>query len=213
MTPSPNDAPPGTLRPLPKLIFASRWLQLPLYLGLILAQAVYVFHFWKELVHLIEAAFGNQAAINTLVNSLGYKGTALLDATGKIIGYEPVQQLSETIIMLVVLGLIDVVMISNLLIMVIVGGYETFVSRMGLDSHPDQPEWLSHVNASVLKVKLGTAIIGISSIHLLKTFINAANYDEKTLMWQTLIHISFLFSALAIAATDRLLPQPHAGSH
>jgi uncharacterized protein (TIGR00645 family) len=114
--------------------------------------------------------------------------------------------------MLVVLGLIDVVMISNLLIMVIVGGYETFVSRMNLDGHPDQPEWLDHVNASVLKVKLGTAIIGISSIHLLKTFINAANYDVKVLMWQTIIHVTFLLSALAIALTDRLMThssQPH----
>ena len=111
--------------------------------------------------------------------------------------------------MLVVLALIDVVMISNLLIMVIVGGYETFVSRMYLEGHPDQPEWLNHVNASVLKVKLGTAIIGISSIHLLKTFINAANYDEKVLIWQTLIHLTFLLSALAIAYTDRLLhPSP-----
>ena len=113
--------------------------------------------------------------------------------------------LNETIIMLVVLALIDVVMISNLLIMVIVGGYETFVSRMDLRSHPDQPEWLDHVNASVLKVKLATAIIGISSIHLLKTFINAANYETKVLMWQTLIHITFLLSALAIALTDRLM--------
>jgi uncharacterized protein (TIGR00645 family) len=113
-----------------------------------------------------------------------------------------------------VLALIDVVMISNLLIMVIVGGYETFVSRMGLEEHPDQPEWLSHVNASVLKVKLATAIIGISSIHLLKTFISAGNYSEKVLMWQTLIHLTFLLSALAIAATDRLMshdtpPKPH----
>ena len=74
----------------------------------------------------------------------------------------PVTSLNETVIMLVVLALIDVVMISNLLIMVIVGGYETFVSRMDLEGHPDQPEWLSHVNASVLKVKLATAIIGIS---------------------------------------------------
>jgi uncharacterized protein (TIGR00645 family) len=193
------------LRPLPQLIFASRWLQLPLYLGLILAQAVYVFHFWVELVHLIEAAFGNQHALASLVTSLGYKGSAILDAAGKTVGYEPIEHLSETIIMLVVLGLIDVVMISNLLIMVIVGGYETFVSRLNLEGHPDQPEWLDHVNASVLKVKLGTAIIGISSIHLLKTFINAANYDEKTLLWQTLIHVAFLASALAIAATDRLL--------
>jgi uncharacterized protein (TIGR00645 family) len=97
--------------------------------------------------------------------------------------------------------------------MVIVGGYETFVSRMDLEGHPDQPEWLSHVNASVLKVKLGTAIIGISSIHLLKTFINAANYDVKVLMWQTTIHVVFLLSALAIAYTDRILTGTHAASH
>ena len=184
---------PGALRPLPALIFASRWLQLPLYLGLILAQGVYVFHFWLELVHLLEAALGNQQALQALISGIGYKSD--LEIT----------HLNETIIMLVVLALIDVVMISNLLIMVIVGGYETFVSRMNLEGHPDQPEWLDHVNASVLKVKLGTAIIGISSIHLLKTFINAANYDVKVLMWQTLIHITFLFSAIAIAYADRLM--------
>ena len=189
------------LPPLPNLIFASRWLQLPLYLGLILAQAVYVFHFWVELAHLIEAAFGSEVALNKLVNSIGYKSK------------EAVTNLNETIIMLVVLALIDVVMISNLLIMVIVGGYETFVSRMNLQSHPDQPEWLSHVNASVLKVKLATAIIGISSIHLLKTFINAENYSEKVLLWQTLIHVTFLLSALAIAATDRLMPHAKRAEH
>jgi uncharacterized protein (TIGR00645 family) len=180
-------------RTLPNLIFASRWLQLPLYIGLIAAQTIYVFHFWVELVHLIEAAFGNQDALQKLVTSIGYKTDVQL--TG----------LNETVIMLVVLALIDVVMISNLLIMVIVGGYETFVSRMHLENHPDQPEWLSHVNASVLKVKLATAIIGISSIHLLKTFINAANYDEKVLLWQTVIHVVFLLSAMAIAATDRIM--------
>ena len=179
--------------PLNNFIFASRWLQLPLYLGLIAAQAVYVFHFWVELVHLLEAAFGNQNALQLLISSIGYKTDA------------PITSLNETVIMLVVLGLIDVVMISNLLIMVIVGGYETFVSRLNLEGHPDQPEWLDHVNASVLKVKLGTAIIGISSIHLLKTFINAANYDEKVLMWQTIIHIAFLLSAIAIAFADRLM--------
>mgnify|MGYP003510250285 CR=1 FL=1 len=186
----------SNLQALPNLIFASRWLQLPLYLGLILAQGIYVFHFWVELVHLIEAAFGNKDALAALVKSIGYKESA-----------------DETIIMLVVLALIDVVMISNLLIMVIVGGYETFVSRMNLESHPDQPEWLSHVNASVLKVKLATAIIGISSIHLLKTFINAANYDLKVLMWQTIIHVVFLLSALAIALTDRLLTASHAAAN
>ena len=159
------------LRPLPQLIFSSRWLQLPLYVGLIVAQAVYVFLFLKELWHLVEGA----------------------------------HKFSEQEIMLVVLGLIDVVMISNLLIMVIVGGYETFVSRLELERHPDQPEWLSHVNASVLKIKLAMAIIGISSIHLLKTFINAKSYDAQTIIAQTCIHVVFLLSAMAIAYTDRIM--------
>lgn len=198
---SPSSEKPRSLRPLPKFIFASRWLQLPLYLGLIAAQGVYVFHFWIELVHLLEAAFGSQTALQALITSIGYREAVA--PTG----------LNETIIMLVVLALIDVVMISNLLIMVIVGGYETFVSRMDLEGHPDQPEWLSHVNASVLKVKLATAIIGISSIHLLKTFINAANYDEKVLIAQTAIHITFLLSAMAIAYTDRLMARTQNEAH
>jgi len=186
------------LPPLPRLIFASRWLQLPLYIGLILAQGVYVYHFWIELVHLIGAAVGDTKSITDIFAAVGYKGDA------------SVPRLNETVIMLVVLGLIDVVMVSNLLIMVIVGGYETFVSRMRLEGHPDQPEWLSHVNASVLKVKLATAIIGISSIHLLRTFINASNYDDRTIIAQTAIHLTFLVSALAIAACDRLMAPPTA---
>jgi uncharacterized protein (TIGR00645 family) len=184
------------LRPLPAFIFASRWLQLPLYLGLIVAQAIYVWLFWQELYYLVMAAFGDAGALSHILDSVTVKGD------------ERPTKPNETVIMLVVLGLIDVVMISNLLIMVIVGGYETFVSRMNLESHPDQPEWLSHVNASVLKVKLATAIIGISSIHLLKTFINAASYDEKTILAQVGIHITFLLSALAIAWSDRIMPQP-----
>ena len=168
--------PPHTraLRPLPQLIFSSRWLQLPLYLGLIVAQGVYVILFLKELWHLVLHSF----------------------------------EFSEQQIMLVVLGLIDVVMISNLLIMVIVGGYETFVSRIGLDGHPDQPDWLSHVNAAVLKVKLATAIIGISSIHLLGTFIKADYVSEKQMLWQVVIHLAFVVSAVAIAAVDRLMEAP-----
>ena len=172
----------SSLRPLPFLIFSSRWLQLPLYLGLIVAQCVYVFLFLKELVHLVShaAEFGEQQ------------------------------------IMLVVLGLIDVVMISNLLVMVIVGGYETFVSRLGLQGHPDQPEWLSHVNAGILKVKLAMAIIGISSIHLLRTFIEASQIGMETarvtsegVMWQTIIHSIFILSALGIAFVDRMTQTKH----
>lgn len=167
---------PQTLRPLPRIIFASRWLQLPLYLGLIIAQGVYVYHFLVEVWHLLSH----------------------------------VTELDETKIMLVVLGLIDVVMISNLLIMVIVGGYETFVSRLGIDNHPDEPEWLDHVNAGVLKVKLAMALIGISSIHLLKTFIDVEQRSHHAVMWQVLIHLAFLASALAMAWVDRLVTHPHA---
>ena len=196
---NPPSNPP--LSPLANFIFASRWLQLPLYLGLIAAQAVYVVHFMVELKHLVAAAFGSIPDLQALVSSIGYKTTV------------PLTTLNETIIMLVVLALIDVVMISNLLIMVIVGGYATVVSRMNLDGHPDQPEWLSHVNASVLKVKLATAIIGISSIHLLKTFINADNYTDRVLIAQTVIHIAFLLSAMAIAYTDKLMSSIAAQKH
>ncbi len=206
MTTPPDPSSPKRMKlsPLPNFIFMSRWLQLPLYLGLILAQCVYVFHFWVELVHLVEAAFGSQTALAALVDGMGYVFPDVKNAAGVVIGQQA-PKLTETVIMLAVLALIDVVMISNLLIMVIVGGYETFVSRMNLEGHPDEPEWLSHVNASVLKVKLGTAIIGISSIHLLKSFISAASLKPEVLMWQTIIHVAFLLSAIAIAYTDKLL--------
>ena len=175
------------LRPIPRFIFASRWLQLPLYLGLIVAQVVYVYLFLKELIHLVLTS----------------------------------PSVTEQGAMLIVLGLIDVVMISNLLIMVIVGGYETFVSRMELNRHPDQPEWLSHVNASVLKIKLAMAIIGISSIHLLRTFIYAgqlgkpeAPFTVESVMWQAIIHTVFVLSAIGIAYVEKLsvpiYAQPHA---
>jgi uncharacterized protein (TIGR00645 family) len=186
MTISDSREDPRGLRPLPRLIFASRWLQLPLYLGLIVAQVVYVILFVKELFHLVMHSF----------------------------------TVTEQQVMLVVLGLIDVVMISNLLIMVIIGGYETFVSRLELERHRDQPEWLSHVNASVLKIKLAMAIVGISSIHLLRTFIEAGNvgkpdaaYTETGIMWQTIIHTVFVLSALGIAAVDRIAAPLYGSGH
>jgi uncharacterized protein (TIGR00645 family) len=179
------------LRFIPKLIFASRWLQLPLYLGLIIAQIVYVVLFFEEMYHLVELLW-NPSSLDASITRLGLT-----------------ERSKETVIMIIVLSLIDVVMISNLLIMVIVGGYETFVSRLRLENHPDQPEWLSHVNANVLKVKLATAIIGISSIHLLKSFISAGTLSEQTLYWQSVIHALFLVSALAIALIDRLMTVPH----
>jgi uncharacterized protein (TIGR00645 family) len=197
---------PATRRVVSRAIFFSRWLQLPLYIGLIVAQGLYVWQFWVELSHLLSAAFGDAHAISLVTcaaQATGFDCSRLLPADG----------LSEATVMLVVLGLVDVVMISNLLIMVIIGGYETFVSRLDLDDHPDQPEWLSHVNASVLKVKLGTAIIGISSIHLLKTFINASQYDAKTLIGQTGIHLAFLLSAIAIGYAERTVYKDHGNAN
>ena len=154
---------------LGSLIFLSRWLQAPLYLGLIVAQGVYVYRFMVELWHLLH----------------------------------DIRSTHETAIMLSVLGLIDVVMIANLLIMVIIGGYETFVSRLNLEGHPDQPEWLSHVNAGILKVKLATALIGISSIHLLKTFIDVDKHSDKAVIWQVGIHLTFVASAVFLAWIER----------
>jgi uncharacterized protein (TIGR00645 family) len=170
------------------MIFFSRWLQAPLYLGLIVAQLVYVVVFVIELIHLIEE-----------------------------VAKDPLH-IEEAVIMLYVLGLIDVVMIANLLIMVIIGGYETFVSKIDIEGHPDQPEWLSHVNANVLKVKLAMAIIGISSIHLLKTFIEVGDlgaegrqesvtgdtYTGEGVFWQVMIHVVFILSAIALAFIDKM---------
>ncbi|QJA00091.1 TIGR00645 family protein [Leifsonia sp. PS1209] len=184
--PSPR-RPNAPQRGISSLIFASRWLQAPLYLGLIVAQLIYVYVFMVELWHIAEDVIAHPTHIE------------------------------EADIMLAVLGLIDVVMIANLLIMVIIGGYETFVSRVNVEGHPDQPEWLSHVNANVLKVKLAMAIIGISSIHLLKTFIavadiGAANggvlgsekYTSEGVFWQVVIHCVFILSAVALAWIDKL---------
>ncbi|MDO8932551.1 MAG: TIGR00645 family protein [Rhodocyclaceae bacterium] len=169
-----------SIKALEAFIFWSRWLQAPLYIGLIAAQGVYVYQFMHELAHLI-----------TKAGSLG-----------------------EAEVMLIVLGLIDVVMIANLLVMVIIGGYETFVSRLDLEDHPDQPEWLSHVNAGVLKVKLAVALISISSIHLLRTFINAGQVEDRVVIAQIAIHASFLLSAIAIAYTDKIMMQTLAvGTH
>jgi uncharacterized protein (TIGR00645 family) len=185
-----------SLSALSQLIFWSRWLQAPLYIGLIVAQGVYVYHFMVELSHLVGGA----------------------------------AEIKEVEIMLIVLGLIDVVMIANLLIMVIIGGYETFVSRLNLKEHPDQPEWLSHVNAATMKIKLSMALIGISSIHLLKTFIEVTNVEipagtdaalaeqlvaagQVEVMWQVIIHATFIFSAIAMAYTDRIMTKTLLDAH
>ena len=154
-----------------QMIFMSRWLQAPLYLGLICILAVYVYRFLIELTHLV----------------------------GQI------NHLSDTQVMLGALDLIDVVMIANLLIMVVMGGYETFVSNLHLQGHPDQPEWLDHLDAGAMKIKLALALIGISSIHLLRTFIDPEHYTNYSIMWQVIIHLTLLISAITIVITNKIL--------
>lgn len=163
------------------VIFTGRWLQLPLYLGLIVILAAYVYRFIGELFHLV-------------VHLNGF---------------------NDTQIMLGVLDLIDVVMIANLLIMVVMGGYETFVSQLNLKDHPDNPEWLDHLDAGAMKIKLALSLVGISSIHLLRTFIDPTKMGNFSVMWQVIIHMTLIVSALAIAWTNRLIDRPscHVGEN
>jgi len=165
-----SGTPTKKMSPLARIIFMSRWLQLPLYVGLIFVQGLYAYRFIVEVYQLISKASG----------------------------------LSETDVMMAVLGLIDIVLISNLLIMVIIGGYETFVSRLNVEGHPDEPEWLDHVSTGTLKIKLALSIVSISSIHLLETFIDARNQTDHTIMWQVVILCTFVLSALIIAWIDRI---------
>lgn len=159
---------------IPKFIFWSRWLQAPLYLGLIVVLAVYVYEFGLGLIQLVKSANG----------------------------------LQESEIMLQALDLIDVVMIANLLIMVIVGGYQTFVSHLHIQKHPDKPEWLDEVSAGSMKIKLALALVGISSIHLLRTFIDPSIKQNFAVMWQVVIHLTLVVSAVAMAITNKLIIHP-----
>ncbi len=159
-----------THRMLAGLIFSSRWLQAPLYIGLIVSLAVCVWQFARELIHLLMT----------------------------------LTVLTENEVLLITLSMIDIVMVANLLVMVIVGGYETFVSRLRMDDHPDSPEWLSHVNANTMKIKLSLALIGISSIHLLRSFIDIEHLTTQVIVGQVGIHLTFLVSALCLAYTSKI---------
>lgn len=153
------------------VVFASRWIQAPLYGGLIIAELLYAYKFlvelWEMAVH--------------------------------------IQQLEETKFMLGVLGLIDVTMVANLLTMVVIGGYATFVSKLDLETHPDRPDWLTHVDPGTIKIKLAASLIGISSIHLLKSFVDIANENPEHVKWKIFIHMTFLGSAILLAWTDKIM--------
>ncbi len=160
---------------LEQIIFASRWVQAPIYAGLIVGSVLYSYKFLVELVHLC-------ATINSI---------------------------TEEVLMLGILTLVDITMVLNLLLMVIIGGYATFVSRIHLDHHEDRPDWLEKIDAGTLKVKLASALVGISGIHLLKSFVNISNKDIEQVKWQIVIHVVFLFSTIMLAYTEKIMHSSH----
>lgn len=153
------------------IIFFSRWIQLPVYLGLIVASLLYVFKFLIQLWHMIE-------------------------------GFTT---MSENMIMLAVLGLVDISMVINLLVVVFIGGYWTFVSKIEFENHVDKPDWLSKINASTLKIKLIVSLVSISGVHLLKTFVDIHNTKTQDAILQIAIHMVFIISALLLAYTDKIM--------
>jgi uncharacterized protein (TIGR00645 family) len=163
---------------LESFVFASRWVQAPLYVGLVLAMVVYACIFCSQLVEVCLEL--------------------------RHLGSEHVEEQ----VMMGVLTLVDITMVANLVVMVVVGGYATFVSRLDLTRHVDRPDWLQKIDAGTMKVKLAGSLVGISAIHLLKSFINIDKVDERQLMWQVIIHGVFLMSGLLLATTERVLYGP-----
>lgn len=152
------------------VIFASRWIQMPLYAGLMIAAILYAYKFIVELVHL---------CLN-------------------------IQTISEELLMLGILTLVDITMVANLLTMVIIGGYATFVSKIHVDDHVDKPSWLDKMDGGTLKIKMAGSLAVVSAIHLLKTFMNIQNKNPEHVMWQVIIHCVFLLSTLALAFTEKI---------
>jgi uncharacterized protein (TIGR00645 family) len=158
------------------LIFASRWVQAPMYLGLVAASALYLFKFFEELyeisLHLYET--------------------------------------TEVEVMLGILGLIDASMVLNLLIIVIVGGYSIFTSKIDFTEHEDRPHWLDHLDAGRLKIKLATSLASISGVHLLKTFIDIhqesrSEGGREDLKYEIIIHLVFIISAVLLGVVELIL--------
>lgn len=160
------------------LVFASRWVQAPVYLGLIVASCVYTYKFMAELYVLAR----------------------------------DVEEITEVEAMLMILGLIDISMVMNLLIIVIIGGYSIFTSRIDFHGHEDRPQWLDFLDADRLKVKLSTSLASISGVHLLRTFIDVHSEVKiegfRALNFEIGIHMVFIVSSLMLAWIVRILNNP-----
>ena len=162
-------------------VFASRWFQVPIYLGLIVGSGLYAYKFLGELVLLARR----------------------------------IDEFTEVEVMLQILGLIDISMVMNLLVIVIIGGYSIFTSRIDFDEQEDRPHWIDHLDADRLKVKLATSLASISGVHLLKTFIDIHTETEtggyEALNFEIVIHLVFIISALILAWIARILDPANKG--
>lgn len=160
------------------LIFASRWVQAPMYLGLVFGSGLYLYKFFEELGHIAAT----------------------------------VSEAKEVEVMLGILSLIDASMVLNLLVIVVVGGYSIFTSKIDFTEHEDRPQWLDHLDAGRLKIKLATSLASISGVHLLKTFIDihqeaASSSGREDLLYEIIIHLVFIISALLLAWVEMVLAQ------
>ncbi len=155
---------------LEKLMYASRWLMAPMYLGLSLVLIALGIKFFQEILHILP---------NILL-------------------------IKEADLILVVLSLIDIALVGGLIVMVMFSGYENFVSRLDIDDKAEKLNWLGKVDSASLKNKVAASIVAISSIHLLKIFMDTQNIDNEKIKWYLLIHITFVVSAFVMGYLDKL---------
>ena len=163
-------------RIIEKLMYSSRWIMAPIYLGMSLILLALGVKFFQEIFHIVPIIFS----------------------------------MSEVDLVLVVLSLIDIVLVGGLIVMVMFSGYENFVSRLDVDANDEKLGWLGKLDAGSLKNKVAASIVAISSIHLLKIFMNTENIDNDKIQWYLLIHITFVVSAFAMGYLDKITKRPDA---
>ena len=153
-----------------KILYASRWLLAPIYLGLSLGLLLLGLKFFQEVFHVLPLVFSTK----------------------------------EADLVLIILSLIDLSLVGGLIVMVMLSGYENFVSNIDLDEGKEKLSWLGKMDAGSLKQKVAASIVAISSIHLLKKFMNAQSIDNDKLMWFVIIHLTFVVSAIGMAYVDKM---------
>lgn len=159
------------VRAIARVLFVSRWLMAPFYLGLVLALTILLFDFGRQMVQLVMHL--NEG------------------------GHDP--------IIVGILGLIDLSLMANLVLMVMFAGYESFVAKLHVDDHADRLDWMGQIGFGDLKLKLMTSIIAISAIRLLESFMDVENKTQHDLAWTVGIHVTFVVSGLLLALMERMM--------